>query len=1200
MEQDGVVDINVFADQFQVVERRYSMRQHIESPEIPTSGRAIRADIPAAAITPSTRPIEESIPNHTEGVQFVAKYDPIQIDMPSSSKLLTPVTTPVTTPLRLPQGNITIESPIYGKITIIGSPSPSPSQMHSTSSSISAITRVAPVAPIHPSTSIAPSSSLSTSIAPSSSSSGPVPMSLYEHPGHIDRKGKKEDIDRKGKKEALTSSQSGTIYNGNTWVSKSNTSTTPTRSNERRRSAHKSEMVTVVAPPALLKKSSSDDGEQSGELTNVEMLINEIGNAQGKKTNVQYYPRRTFSINDDKYVGFWNGYCSLVNNSYSNKHLSLGENIDCNNVPLTIDVCLTFDGKPSSYTSTDYGDFAVALVGICQDAILTHVNVNDKKSELAAIMLHSDICQITRGGYMVHFRIQFPYARVSVRFINQVILQNLRGDIPSILEFLGEIRPNNADNMVFSPFFSNTLPLYHSKIRRTDPILTFYRAFGEIPSDIIDGGMEDFDTSELDLKLDEVFPLFLHSYVVSGTIDVDALEPEDVEPEYWLPYIMSVNYWTSASQVHTLISPGPGTPQQQEVEVEHVIEEEKISDDDPMYMARQLLPMISINRYKVEHSWSAIGEALNAVSGGNDEGLQWWIRQTMAAGIYEEENCEDKWEDWNNSIEKKFSSVRTLGYYAKKDNGSKYQKWHEEWCRPVLTKAADGSDSHVADALYRVYWLDYTVRPLGRGNATRAWGWYKYVGHHWIQSPGGTDLLLDMRRGFQRVIQSLISKIADELKYLRDDDANKQTLQFKQEKLSKLINCLNKKGFQETILKVAGDNFYENDRDFVEKIDTNYRLMGTSNGVIECGTKEAFFRDGKPEDYITKYTPVRYNPMLTWKSRRVRQSIKWFQQCFAIDKELIEFFLRLGASFLRSRNTDKIFVVFSGQDGNNSKSLIKMAFDAVFGPHYSVTIDESVLTETGKTSGPSPEIAAAAGAKIIWFVEPDEDAALKNNKIKKYSGGDVFFARNCNENGGAIIPTFVPIIMCNKVPIIPKNEKAVEERLRVVPFVSTWSDNAPEDEEEQFVTRTFPRDRDFNEQIPRLAPGILWAFVQKYADYAKHGLSIPKVVMDFTQAYWDETDPYSIFRKECIEYVLLENSVTPEYPLGRANPSVSVAVSDVYQAYIAWFQDNYPNVRNLPSRGNVISEFSRRWKQKPVEGRWRGLQLVQNTAEVYS
>jgi len=937
----------------------------------------------------------------------------------------------------------------------------------------------------------------------------------------------------------------------------------------------------VVAPSFLRSSTPSQSNIINGNnIASLDELVSETSNSRMNKSHIRYYPQRKIALDDDKYTEFWNGYCSLANNDYSNNDLSIGELVNTNNIPLVIDIYLLFDESPD-----DYYPFTVGIVGLLQQIITNRVVVGETRSELACIVLDSGDCELDNGDHMVRLRLYFPYTRVSRGFIDRVVIGEVAVNIENVLDRLEVTPKNDGQNMIFNPYHQNSLPMYHSRVNPREPRLSFYHAFDQIPSEVLDDSevIDNLDEYNLEIDLETVFPLEVHSHINTQAIDLDQLNSDDNDYDYWLPLILSVHYWTTSSVVHTSVSPAT-TPTSALIDsTDNDNEEEcQINDKAPMYMARQLLPLIKRYRYQIEHSWLAIGESLFTASDGKDVGRNWWIRETVAAGTFNEESCDTRWNSWLVSADLKYCTFRTLAYFASKDNEKKYNEWHRDWCKTAMIRAASCSDSDVAEALYRCYFTEFAVVPSGR-----SWNWYRFDQHHWIPMSNASHLMRRMNGDFQNRIQAIITSESRRVERMSADDPNKQGVQSLINRLSELVKRLNKRPFKRTILGEVADIFHDNDSEFATKRDTIRNLTGLRNGVIEAGTMKARFRPGKPEDYITKYSPVRYDNKLNWKSKTVIETMEWFRQCF-MDEELIECFLRLSSSFLISRNIDKIFAVFSGKEGDNSKSKIKKLFDIAFGPSYSVAIDESVITDNNRSGGPSPETARMGGAKICWFIEPDEDSPLKNNKLKKFSGDDTYYARNCNENGGDILPTFVPIIMCNKVPLISGSERAVHQRLKIFPFLSRWSNNAPKSKEEQYRLRIFPMDKHFDLKLPNLAPAALWIFVQKYADYCRHGLGIPDIVKRYTRSYWEETDSYNIFRRDCIEVKLIPGSVDEEHPKGIIDPTASVSVSDVYQRFIAWYQDNLPGIK-IPLRPTMTEELSRRWKSQPHEGRWHGI-----------
>jgi len=202
---------------------------------------------------------------------------------------------------------------------------------------------------------------------------------------------------------------------------------------------------------------------------------------------------------------------------------------------------------------------------------------------------------------------------------------------------------------------------------------------------------------------------------------------------------------------------------------------------------------------------------------------------------------------------------------------------------------------------------------------------------------------------------------------------------------------------------------------------------------------------------------------------------------------------------------------------------------------------------------------------------------------------DKIYANLLFENGGNFEVLFTLILIANKIPIIPGADKAIINRFRAVPFLSTWVMNAPKSEEEQFEKRTFQIDRTFSDKIPGMAPAGLWVFIQYYGKYKEEGLIEPDIVKETTEQYWEEHDIYRHFTKECIETVIIPMSIDQENPKGKIDPNSRVSVADIYQTFRFWIKDTYPDIKS-PNHPAMRYELTQRWG-KSINDEWHGIRL---------
>jgi dGTP triphosphohydrolase len=79
-------------------------------------------------------------------------------------------------------------------------------------------------------------------------------------------------------------------------------------------------------------------------------------------------------------------------------------------------------------------------------------------------------------------------------------------------------------------------------------------------------------------------------------------------------------------------------------------------------------------------------------------------------------------------------------------------------------------------------------------------------------------------------------------------------LQKKAKTIGEISMNLKRRGIKDNIMREAKEIFY--DKDFIEKVDANPKLVCFNNGVFDFEIKE--FRKGKPDDYLSKSTKISY------------------------------------------------------------------------------------------------------------------------------------------------------------------------------------------------------------------------------------------------------------------------------------------------------------------------------------------------------
>jgi phage/plasmid-associated DNA primase len=190
-------------------------------------------------------------------------------------------------------------------------------------------------------------------------------------------------------------------------------------------------------------------------------------------------------------------------------------------------------------------------------------------------------------------------------------------------------------------------------------------------------------------------------------------------------------------------------------------------------------------------------------------------------------------------------------------------------------------------------------------------------------------------------------------------------------------------------------------------------------------------------------------------------------------------------------------------------------------------------------------------------------------------------------------------MMVNTLPPIPGSDQAIRNRLKVIPFITVWSENAPKTIEEQRRQRIYKLDKNFSEKLDDWAPAFLWLLFQYYNLYCKEGLEMSDEVKQATSDYWEETDEYLQYKKSCIEFKK-KNIPDPAYEGPEIkfkevpDEKFSIDPLAAYETFKDWSRVNNPD-RKVPSRAIFQKEISAVYRLGPTtDGRWYGCRLRDN------
>lgn len=319
----------------------------------------------------------------------------------------------------------------------------------------------------------------------------------------------------------------------------------------------------------------------------------------------------------------------------------------------------------------------------------------------------------------------------------------------------------------------------------------------------------------------------------------------------------------------------------------------------------------------------------------------------------------------------------------------------------------------------------------------------------------------------------------------------------------------------------------------VSDFDCHPDLIGLDQGRQVLSLSEGFVRPSRPRDLVTKSLAVSaYGDSA--KAIRWRQ---FLDEVFLGDDDLIAFIHRWCGYLLSPSTGEHVFLFLYG-DGRNGKSVFLNVLLALLGPAYGKSLGGSTLTKHRQESASSSELAELAGTRLAVSMETSEGVAFDEELIKTLTGGGLVRFRKLYANSIEFRTTFKLMMCGNHKPAIRGTDTGIWRRVRVVPFLRTFTD----------------ADVDLQLESKLLAerPHILAWMVEGYQSWARMGLGRPALVEDATKMYRSEEDILGAFLDETCE-------------LGASYQQATNPLHDAYRVWAA---------QNLDGRGAMIGKIA--------------------------
>jgi len=215
---------------------------------------------------------------------------------------------------------------------------------------------------------------------------------------------------------------------------------------------------------------------------------------------------------------------------------------------------------------------------------------------------------------------------------------------------------------------------------------------------------------------------------------------------------------------------------------------------------------------------------------------------------------------------------------------------------------------------------------------------------------------------------------------------------------------------------------------------------------------------------------------------------------------LIEFLQTAVGYSLTGDISERVMFILYGR-GANGKSTFLKTLDSVFGEYASTTPTSTLYSK--RFEGVPNDIARLKGQRFVIAIESEEERRLAESLVKQVTGGDKIASRFMRAEWFEFYPKFKIFFSTNHKPRIWGSDKAIWDRIRLVPF------NVVIPDEEQ--------DKHLSDKLIKESSGILnWA-LQGLKKWRKQGLVQPDEIKQATLDYKTEMDLIGQFLDESCE-----------------------------------------------------------------------------------
>ena len=580
---------------------------------------------------------------------------------------------------------------------------------------------------------------------------------------------------------------------------------------------------------------------------------------------------------------------------------------------------------------------------------------------------------------------------------------------------------------------------------------------------------------------------------------------------------------------------------------------------DNIEFVRKLVKLLSKDRAEGFEDWIRVGWCLHNI---DHRLLEDWIGFSQKSSKFEEGSCETHWENMDNEG----LSLGTLRLWAKTDDKEGYEKVVSEDIEHKILTSLNETHSDVAKVVHLLYKNEFVCCSLKKKK------WYQFTNHKWKQLDDGIELRKRISNQVVNQYLKVCASISKRASDMEEGHPIKDIEMAKIKKLSRISLKLRTTSFKKNVFDECCELFHTDK--FEENLDTKDHIIGFNNGVYDLNLGE--FREGMPEDYISYCTNIdyiNYREDPEADDEELSDVWKFLEQVLPIE-DVRDYVITLFSSFLSGKNNEEKFHVWTGCGGNGKSKIIEL-FEMAFG-EYCCKLPITIITRSrGSGEAASPALARTKGKRFACLQEPEQNEEINVGLMKELTGGDKIMARGLHQDPFEFKPKFKMVLTCNYLPGVSSNDRGTWRRIRVVEFISTFTENPSENPEDH----EYPIDYDLAEKLKEWPQAFMYILTQYYELYKKFGIKEPKAVIRQTSEYENDSDIFKQFFNSRINEL-------DDYD-GKG-----LSLDDAYVFFLAWLKQSSPTTK-CPTRKDLKSNMIKRYgKCDSGKSVWKGLSCV--------